>query len=344
MRAVRLHATGKPLSLEEMPPADPVGSEVRIRVAGAGVCHTDLHIVDGIQPRVELPRTLGHEVAGWIDAVGPAAVGALRRARLSLGDAVVVYGGWGCGSCRECTTGSEQRCEQSVAPGFQADGGYAEAMLVPHPRHLVGLGDLDPVRAAPLADAGITPYRAVRRAEQWLEDGARVLVIGAGALGQFALQLLRLLPSAGRELMVGVREVDPARLERAAELGADVGLLAVEPELTIGGLGGLADVVLDFVGTDATLEHAAEVVAPGGAILLIGEAGGHLVFGFERPSIEAWLTTVAWGAPQDLRDVVRLARRGRLRWDVETMPLAEAAEAHERVRAGEVDGRIVLVP
>lgn len=344
MRAVRLDATGEALRLEEVPLPEPEGLEVRVRVGGAGVCHTDLHIVDGIQPRVELPRTLGHEVAGWIDAIGPEAERPLRRARLSVGDPVVVYGGWGCGECGECRQGDEQRCERSVAPGFQADGGYAEAMLVPHPRHLVSLGDLDPARAAPLADAGITPYRAVRRAEAWLRPGSRVLVIGAGALGQFALQLLRLLPAAGRDLVVAVRELDPARLERAAELGADVGLLAVEPQLTMAGLGGHADVVLDFVGNDGTLAHAAEVVAPGGAILLVGEAGGHLPFGFDAPTIEAWVTTVAWGSPDDLRQVVRLARRNRLRWTTETLPLADATAAHDRLRAGTVEGRLVLVP
>ena len=344
MRAVRLNAAGQALHLEEVPLPEPDGTEVRVRVGGAGVCHTDLHIVDGIQSRVELPRTLGHEVAGWVDAIGPGAGRALRRARLSIGDPVVVYGGWGCGECAECVQGEEQRCDRSVAPGFQADGGYAEAMLVPHPRHLVALGDLEPAHAAPLADAGITPYRAVRRAEAWLRPGARVLVIGAGALGQFALQLLRLLPEGGRELVVAVRELDPARLERAAELGADVGLLAVEPDLTRAGLGGHADVVLDFVGNDATLAHAAEVVAPGGAILLVGEAGGHLPFGFDAPTIEAWVTTVAWGSPDDLRQVVRLARRGRLRWTTESVPLADAAGAHQRLRAGSVEGRLVLVP
>ena len=344
MRAIRLHAAGEALRLEEVSLTAPAGTEVRVRVGGAGVCHTDLHIVDGIQPRVELPRTLGHEVAGWVDATGPDAARALRRARLAIGDPVVVYGGWGCGSCGECAQGEGQRCERSVAPGFQADGGYAEAMLVPHPRHLVALGDLEPAHAAPLADAGITPYRAVRRAEAWLRPGARVLVIGAGALGQFALQLLRLLPEGGRELVVAVRELDPARLERAAELGADVGLLAVEPDLTRAGLGGRADVVLDFVGNDATLAHAAEVVAPGGAILLVGEAGGHLPFGFDAPTIEAWVTTVAWGSPDDLRQVVRLARRNRLRWTTEAVPLADAAAAHDRLRAGSVEGRLVLVP
>jgi propanol-preferring alcohol dehydrogenase len=344
MRAVRLNAAGEALHLTDVPLPEPDGSEVRVRVGGAGVCHTDLHIVDGIQSRVELPRTLGHEVAGWVDAIGPGAERALRRARLSLGDPVVVYGGWGCGECAECLQGEEQRCDRSVAPGFQADGGYAEAMLVPHPRHLVALGELDPAHAAPLADAGITPYRAVRRAEAWLRPGARVLVIGAGALGQFALQLLRLLPDGGRDLVIAVRELDPARLERAAELGADVGLLAVEPDLTRAGLGGHADVVLDFVGNDATLAHAAEVVAPGGAILLVGEAGGHLPFGFDAPTIEAWVTTVAWGSPDDLRQVVRLARRNRLRWTTEAVPLADAAVAHQRLRAGSVEGRLVLVP
>jgi propanol-preferring alcohol dehydrogenase len=344
MRAVRLHAPGADLLLEDVPLPQPEGTEVRVRVAGAGVCHTDLHIVDGTQPRVELPRTLGHEVAGWIDQVGPNASGPLRRSRLHIGDPVVVYGGWGCGECVQCRSGDEQRCEFSTAPGFQADGGYAEVMLVPHPRHLVALKDLDPTDAAPLADAAITPLRAIRRAAPWLAAGSRVLVIGAGALGQFALQLLRLVPPDGRELIVAVRELDPARLERSAELGADVGLLAVEPELTIEGLGGRPDVVLDFVGTDGTLAHAAEIVAPGGVVLLVGEAGGRLDFGMERPTIEAWLTTVAWGAPQDLRDAVRLARRGRLRWSVDRMPLAEAPEAHRRLRHGEVEGRIVLVP
>jgi alcohol dehydrogenase, propanol-preferring len=344
MRAVRLHAPGEALRLEDVPLPEPGSTEVRVRVAGAGVCHTDLHIVDGIQARVELPRTLGHEVAGWVDALGPEAAAPLRRARLKPGDSVIVYGGWGCGECLECLNGDEQRCADSVAPGFQADGGYAEAMLVPHPRHLVALGDLDPARAAPLADAGITPMRAVRRAMPWLVPGARVLVIGAGALGQFALQLLRLVPAGGRDLVIGVREIQPDRLERAAELGADVGLLAVAPELTIAGLGGRPNVVLDFVGTDDTLVHASDIVAPGGLILLVGESGGRVAFGMGRQTVEAWLTTVSWGSPADLREVVRLARRGRLAWETEMLPLEDANAAHERLRRGNVKGRLVLVP
>ncbi len=344
MRAVRLRSPGEALRVEEVAKPEPTGSEILVRVGGAGVCHTDLHIVDGTQTRVELPLTLGHEVAGWIESAGPTAEPALRRLRLAPGDAVVVSGGWGCGECRECGAGAEQRCESSRAPGFQVDGGYADAMLVPHARHLVGIGGIEPVRAAPLADAGLTPFRAVRRAEPWLKGGSRVLLIGCGALGQFALQLLRILPRDGAELLVGVRELRPRRLERASELGADVALLDGDAEMTRDALGGRADVVLDFVGADTTLALAAEVVAPGGLVLLVGEAGGTIPFGFESPPVEAWLTTSAWGTGSELRDVVRLAAGGRLRWDVETMPLEQAAAAHARLRSGDVEGRLVLVP
>lgn len=335
MRAVRLHAAGQPLRCEDLPVPEPIGTQVRVRVAGCGVCHTDLHVVDGIQARVELPVTLGHEVAGTVDAVGPDAVGAPE-----IGSRVVVHGGWGCGECIECLAGNEQRCGRSVAPGFQADGGYAEAMLVPHPRHLVLLGSLDPVRAAPLADAGITPYRAVQRAERWLTPGARVLVIGCGGLGQFALQFLRLLPSAGAQLTIAVRERSAARLQRARELGADQLLFEGEAETPPG----TVNVVLDFVGTDATLADASRVVAPGGLVVLVGEAGGSVPFGFDRLAVESWMTTVAWGSRDELGAVVQLARAGALRWEVATFPLERTAEAHARLRAGEVNGRLVLVP
>lgn len=344
MLAARLHAPGEALRLVDVPRPEPSGSDVLVRVAGCGVCHTDLHIADGTQARVELPLTLGHEVAGHIEGVGPSAARALRRARLAVGDPVLVFGGWGCGSCRECLAGSEQRCERSRAPGFQEDGGYAEAMLVPDPRHLVPLGSLDPVRAAPLADAGVTPYRAVRRAEPWLPEGARVLLIGSGALGQFALQYLRLIVPGGPSLTIAVRELNPARLEQASSLGADIGLLDGDGAMVREALGGPADVVFDFVGNDQTLRIGADVVAADGLVMLIGEAGGHLSFGFDRPPVESWLTTVAWGSHADLSDVVRLARRGRIRWNVEPMPLREVAEAHARLRGGDVDGRLVLVP
>ena len=149
-------------------------------------------------------------------------------------------------------------------------------MIVPHQRHLVPLQTLDPVRAAPLGDAGITPYRAVRRADPWLVPGGRVLLIGCGGLGQFAVQYLRMVPDAGGDLIVGVSEQSTERLAHAMELGADIGLSADEPAGWTDALGGPADVVLDFVGTDATLRQAAAAIAPDGLLMLVGEAGGSM--------------------------------------------------------------------
>lgn len=343
MRAARLHAHGEPPRVEDLPLPAPAGTEVRIRVAGCGVCRTDLHIVDGIQSRVVLPRVLGHEVAGWVDVAGPGAGGALRQAGLAEGDGVVVFGGWGCGACRECLAGAEQRCPDSVAPGFQADGGYAEAMLVPHPRHLEPLGRLDPVSAAPLADAAMTAHRAVARAERWLRPLARVLVIGCGGVGSFVVQLLRLAPN-GPELTVAVHDVDPARLERAAAFGADAGLLAVDRSGMHDAVGGPPDIVVDVVGTDDSLRLAAEAVAADGLVVLVGEAGGRVPFGFDTTPLEAWLTTVAWGSRADLATVTALARGGRLRWEVEPVPLVDVTAALDRMRTGDVDRRLVLVP
>ena len=342
MRAVRLDAPGRPLRIEEVPVPEPSGTQVRIRVAGCGVCRTDLAIVDGTQSRVELPLTLGHEVAGWIDAAGPDAD--LAAAGLAVGDAVVVHGGWGCGNCRECAAGAEQRCPNGRSPGFQADGGYAELMVVPHARHLVALGGLDPVAAAPLADAGLTSYRSVQRARPWLTSGTLVLVVGAGGLGQFAVQYLRLLPEVGADLFVVVAERSPARLDRATELGADEALHDPDAATALASLAGPAGVVLDFVGSDETLELAADVVAPDGLVMIIGEAGGRLEIGFDRPAIESWATTTAWGSIHELREVVRLAQAGRVHADVELMDLRDASAAHARVRAGDVSGRLVLAP
>ena len=125
MLAVRTHAAGEPLRFEEVPVPVPRGTEVLVRVAGAGVCHTDLHVARTDRIRVDRPVTLGHEVAGWIAGMGADAGGLLKKARLREDEPVAVFGGWGCGECTECRRGEEQRCERSRAPGFQVDGGYA---------------------------------------------------------------------------------------------------------------------------------------------------------------------------------------------------------------------------
>ncbi len=217
MRAVRFHGPGSGLRIVDLPLPEPTGTQVRVRVAGCGVCHTDLHVVDGVQTRVVPPVTLGHEVAGWIEALGPDATDAAP-----IGTPVVVFGGWGCGDCRECRAGAEQRCPESAAPGFQADGGYAPAMLVPHPRHLVTLSTLDPAHAAPLADAGITPYRAVTRAAS--PGCRRTRASSSSAAGRWDSSRSSISVCCRPTVQswsITVRERDASRLERATELGAD---------------------------------------------------------------------------------------------------------------------------
>jgi propanol-preferring alcohol dehydrogenase len=319
VNAAVLRRVGVPLRLEDRPPPQPRGEEVLVRVRGAGVCHSDLHMIDGLIPGLPLPRVLGHEIAGEADGLG----------------AVLVYASWGDGTCRWCRRGEEQLCARAAEPGWMRDGGYAEAVVVPSRRYLLPLGDLDPVRAAPLADAGVTAYRAVRRVQPWLAGGGTAVVLGAGGLGQFAVQFLRL---AGDARVVAV-DPDPAKRDQARRLGADHAAAAA------GDLeAGAAVAVLDLVGSDTTLAEAARLVRPTGVIMLVGEVGGRLPFGFGAVPHEAHLSTSVWGSHRDLAAVVELARAGTLRWEVEALPLQRVNEALERLRHGRVRGRLVLTP
>ena len=319
MNAAVLRRVGVPLRLEDRPLPQPRGEEVLVRVRGAGVCHSDLHMIDGRIPGLPLPRVLGHEIAGVAEGLG----------------AVLVYASWGDGTCRWCRRGEEQLCARAAEPGWVRDGGYAEAVVVPSKRYLLPLGDLDPVRAAPLADAGVTAYRAVRRLQPWLAGGGTAVVLGAGGLGQFAIQLLG---HAGDARVVAV-DPDQAKRDQARRLGADQTAAAggdLEP--------GAAVAVLDLVGSDATMAEAARLVRPTGVVMVVGEAGGRLPFGFGAVPNEAHLTTSLWGSYRDLVAVVELARAGTLRWEVEALPLHRVNEALERLRRGRVRGRLVLTP
>lgn len=319
MNAAVLRRVGVPLRLEDRPLPQPRGEEVLVRVRGAGVCHSDLHMIDGLIPGLPLPRVLGHEIAGVAEGLG----------------AVLVYASWGDGTCRWCRLGEEQLCARAAEPGWVRDGGYAEAVVVPSKRYLLPLGDLDPVRAAPLADAGVTAYRAVRRVLPWLAGGGTAVVLGAGGLGQFAIQLL------GHASDARVVAVDPdqAKRDQARRLGADQ-TAAAGADLEPGG----AVAVLDLVGSDATMAEAARLVRPTGVVMVVGEAGGRLPFGFGAVPNEAHLTTSLWGSYRDLVAVVELARAGTLRWEVEALPLHRVNEALERLRHGRVRGRLVLTP
>jgi propanol-preferring alcohol dehydrogenase len=340
MRAVRLTEWRKPPELCEVEEPSPGPGEVLLRVGGAGLCHSDLHLMHwpaGSLP-YELPFTLGHEVAGTVAALGPGANG------FAVGDDVLVYGPWGCGVCRRCSRGEEHLCERPTAArgcGLGRDGGLADYVVVPSPRLLVPLDGLDPVRAAPLADAALTPYHAVRRALGTLEPGAGAMVIGVGGLGHVAVQLLSALAGA-RVAAVDVRD---AALELAVAAGADVAVRSADDvadrlrrEL------GAPALVVDCVGSDATLALAGEVVAPGGHVSIIGMAGGTLPMRRGSVPMETTVVISNWGTRAELAEVVALARAGIVDLEVEPVALPDVVDAYERLERGDVRGRLVAVP
>ena len=261
--------------LREVPTPEPGPGETLVRVAGAGVCHSDLYLCDWPKsslPSYDLPFTVGHEITGWVEETGPGVSG------LQAGTPVAVYGAWGCGACGQCDIESENYCENAAEvvasgpgrPGLGRDGGIAEFFLAPMSHHLVPLPtDLDPVEAAPLTDAGLTTYHAIRQNLDRLGEGTTAVVIGIGGLGSLAVQILRALSSA-RVIAV---DVAPARLEVALRHGAHHAFLSTDSpsdairELT-GGRG--ADLVLDIVGIDDTLSVAVSAAAIRGHITVVG--------------------------------------------------------------------------
>ncbi len=334
MLAARLYPGETGLRLEEVPVPEPHGDEVLVRVAGCGVCHSDLHVLDGMfADQMRLPVTMGHEIAGRVAAVGS------EVDDLQPGEAVAVMAGWGCGHCCWCVSGHEQLCPSGDEAGATRDGGFAEHVLVPHRRHVVPLGDLDPLSAAPLGCAALCAYAAVKRVRGRLAGGSTLVIVGAGGLGQFAIQLARVLTGA-TIVAVDVRE---QRRADAAALGADH---ALEPDteqvLAIAPQG--VDAVIDLVGTDETLALAARIVGRRGIVALLGLAGGTAPFGFFELAPEASLTTVVAGTVGDLHETVALLRAGRFMTRITPYPLGAAGEAFVDLRAGRVGGRAVLVP
>ncbi|MFI7281719.1 NAD(P)-dependent alcohol dehydrogenase [Micromonospora chersina] len=344
MRAIRMTAPGV-LAQVEVPTPSAGPGEVLLRVGAVGACHSDLHILDAPAGLFPVPMTLGHEIAGTVDQLGPGVTG------WSTGDRAAVYGIIGCGRCRACLRGAENACR--VVPvggiGLSRDGGLAEHVAVPASR-LLHVGEMDLTQAAPLTDAGLTPYHAVELARDRLRPGTSCVVIGIGGLGHMAVQIL-VATTAVRIIAV---DTSVAALDLASRLGAhDVVQAGPDSVDRIRALVGPppdgADVVLDFVGADPTLTTARQVVATGGQVLLVGLAGGTLPIrpvADEPPTVplETAVEVPFWGTRAELQEVIALARSGQLQADVQTFPLAEAPEAYEMLRRGEIHGRAVIVP
>jgi propanol-preferring alcohol dehydrogenase len=338
MTAFRLVGWQQPGEFQEVPLPAPGPDDVLVEVAGVGLCHTDVHFLHAPAGAYayDLPFTLGHEIAGRVVAVGSAVDGP------GVGEAVVVAPGPRCWRCPPCLRGDDNLCTaRTTGRGWGRDGGLASYIAVPA-REAVLLPTLDPVVAAPLADAGVTAYHAVRRVVPKLRGRATALVIGVGGLGGFAVQFLRRL-TACRIVAV---DVAPTKLDRARELGADLALsadaadAATLRELTAG-LG--AEAVLDFVGVDATMALALRTARVGGTIAVVGAAGGTATVGWGHLPNDCELVIPLGGTTADLHDVVALAEAGLLRIDVERFPFEGTAEAYGRVEAATVDGRAVVV-
>ncbi|MBC6463166.1 NAD(P)-dependent alcohol dehydrogenase [Actinomadura sp. HBU206391] len=341
MKAVQLARYGRIPELVEVPEpevTDPF--DVIVRIGGAGVCRTDLHIIEGQwqeKSGVTLPYTLGHENAGWVHEVG----GAVRN--VAVGDKVILHPLATCGFCRACRDGDDVHCADSAFPGIDGDGGYAE-LLKTNARAAVRLDDSrEPADVAALADAGLTAYHAVRKAARTLRPGARAVVIGAGGLGHIGVQVLRALTAA--EIIVVDTSADALALSE--RLGADHVVRAdgsqIDAVLELTDGGG-AEAVIDFVGEGGAIEAGVAMLRRAGDYYVVGYGGV-----LQIPTIDVISTEINFignlvGSYNDLAELMVLAARDRVRLHTTTYPLGEFARALEDLDRGRVQGRAILVP
>ena len=345
MRAVVFDNYGTFPSLTEVPEPRPGPGEVLLRVAGAGACHSDVsvyrHFEEGQPGAQKPPFVLGHENAGWVEELGQGVT------HVDVGGAYLVYGPTGCGHCRACARGQDTYCENVatmpyLAVGLGRNGGMADYMIAPA-HHLVPLGDADPVLAAPLADAGLTPYHAIKQALPHLAGGGRhALVVGLGGLGLIAVQILTALTGA----TVIATDTKPDARARAERYGARTvapGEKQAEEirELT-GGRG--VDAAFDFVGVTPTVATAAATMAQGSRLTVVGIGGGTHEWSFFTSPYESYVTSTYWGTVEDLWEVVDMFRAGQITPEVERFGMDDALEAYRRLEAGELSGRAVVVP
>ncbi len=344
MRALRFTRWHHEAELVEVDTPVPGPGQVVIRVGGAGLCHSDLHMMHGdpgTPPPLPLPFTLGHENAGWVAELGDGI------SSLHVGQPVAVHGAWGCGSCARCALGMDNYCEANLpraGGGLGSDGGMADYMLVPDARYLLALPDgLTPAQAAPLTDAGLTPFHAVKRSLPKLGPTAWAMVVGVGGLGHMAIQILK-ATTAARVIAVDTRS---EALHLAVALGADVVLEAgvgVASEVRKATKGRGADLVLDCVGTDETLATALASARTLGDVTLVGVAGGSVPFGYLAVPREVSLQSVYWGSRGELREVLELAGRGLLHPQTTSFSLDQALDAYRALDNGELLGRAVVTP
>ena len=346
MHRQSLVAYGQPLCETVIDCPSPRGSEVLLRVERCGVCHSDLHLQDGYfelggERRLDitkdrpLPFTLGHEIAGTIEAVGEDAEGAM------IGRRVAVYPWIGCGICAACKAGAENMCSSHRHLGIAADGGYATHVLLPHPRYLLDYAPLSPAFAGPLMCSGLTAYAALKQLVGQAERGP-VLLIGLGGVGMMGLAIAQMLFHTPPI----VADIDAEKRKAALAAGAAAAYDPADPQARraiMAATGGLFG-VCDFVGSDKSLQFATGLLARGGKVVVTGLLGGTFsiaaaMFAIKAMTIEGTLT----GTLAEARELIDLARAGKIA-PIKTheRPLVEAQAALDDLRAGRVVGRTVL--
>ncbi len=341
MRAVQVVGYHQRLEMTEIAVPEPVGPlDVVVRIGGAGVCRTDLHILEGQwaeKSQVALPYTIGHENAGWVHAVGSAVT------NLTEGDKVIVHPLITCGLCRACRSGDDVHCEASAFPGIDTHGGYAEYLRT-SARSVVRIDDsLEPSDVAALADAGLTAYHAAAKAARRLGPRDRCVVIGAGGLGHIGIQVLKALTAS--ELIVVDRNPDAVKL--ALSIGADHGVVAegrqVEEVLDLtGGVG--AEVVVDFVGEGGSTSEGLRMLRRAGDYHVVGYGENLDVPTIDIISTEINIVGDLVGSYNDLCDLMVLAARGAVTLHTVKYPLDDFQQAIDDLDAGRVRGRAILVP
>jgi NAD+-dependent secondary alcohol dehydrogenase Adh1 len=341
MKAIRVHSYGKPVHLDDMPEPRVTGpDDVIVRIGGAGLCRTDLHIIDGWFADAipaPLPVVLGHENAGWVHAVGPAVQD------LAVGDPVICHPNLTCGVCPACREGDDMRCTRGPRlPGLTCDGGMAELFrssalaMVKLPAGAV------PAELAALADAGLTAYHAVSKAVPALGPGTWAVAIGVGGLGHIGIQCLKAMTAA----QVIAVDTSAEALELALACGADHVLAWDGSQASrvrdLTGTG--ADVVFDFVGEDTTIGDSVGMLRPAGTYYLVGYGGT-----VQLPTLQLILGEITVvgnliGTHTDLAGLIRLAEQGQVRLESTRYPLDAASDAINDLRAGKIHGRAILTP
>jgi NAD+-dependent secondary alcohol dehydrogenase Adh1 len=343
MQAVRVHRYPERPSVDEVEEPkvqDPL--DVIVRVGGAGLCRTDIHLYLGQWAEIgvdpPLPYILGHENAGWVHEVGAAV------SHVAPGDTVIMHPQATCGFCRFCRAGDDMHCTNSFFPGLNTDGGMAN-FLRTGARAVVKIDPkLQPADVAALADAGLTAYHAVKKAAPLLYPGTNCVVIGAGGLGHIGIQVLKALTPT----TITVVDRNPEAVKAAKEMGADHGVVAdgsqvdQVKELTDGNG---AEVVLDFVGEVGAEKDAWQMTRRAGSQFVIGYGGMVEVPTIEIISTERNIVGNIVGTYNDLAELMALAAQGRVTLHTKPYPLEAANDAITDLDQGRLPGaRAILIP